>query len=177
LINLLQQSVKTVEATGSAVIYGYHVQNPESYGVIEFNKDGDVVSVEEKPEEPKSNYAAIGLYFYPNDVVSISKNIKPSNRGELEITSINQVYLNNNRLKVERMGRGYAWLDTGTFDSLLEAGTFVEVVEKRQGMKIACIEEIAWRQGFISKDKLVQLGELLSKSEYGKYLLRIAHEE
>lgn len=177
LIILLNNSVKTVTEERKAIIYAYRVNNPENYGVIEFSDDGNVISIEEKPENPKSNYAAIGLYFFPNDILEIVKNIKPSARGELEITSVNQYYLWQRRLIVEKLGRGFAWFDTGTFESLLAASNFVEVIEKRQGMKISCIEEIAWRMGFIDRARLLALGESLDKSEYGKYLLSIAHEQ
>jgi len=150
------------------------VNDPERYGVVEFDTDGNAVSIEEKPENPKSNYAVSGLYFYPNNVVQVAKNQKPSPRGELEITDVNKHYLNNNRLKVEQMGRGYAWLDTGTHDSLLEASQFVQTLEKRQGMKISCIEEIAYRMDYIDKDQLRRLGEKMANNPYGQYLLKIA---
>ena len=156
-----------------ATVFGYYVTDPERYGVAEFDKQGNVLSLEEKPAEPKSNYAVVGLYFYDNQVVDIAANLKPSPRGELEITDVNKEYLNRGQLKVELMGRGYAWLDTGTHRSLLEASQYVEVIEARQGLKIACIEEIAYRQGFINKDQLQKLAEDLKKSTYGQYLLNV----
>jgi len=170
LIGLLESSIKIVESENKAVVFGYYVNDPERYGVIEFDKNGNVISVEEKPKNPKSNYAITGLYFYPNDVIKIAKNVKPSDRGELEITSINEEYLKQNRLKVEIMGRGYAWLDTGTHESMLEASNFVKIIEERQGLKIACIEEIAYRNGWIDKYNLLEIAKSLSKNEYGKYL-------
>jgi len=172
----LKDSVQEVKSNQNAVVFGYYVNDPERYGVVEFDTDGNAVSIEEKPEKPKSNYAVSGLYFYPNDVVQVAKNQKPSPRGELEITDVNKHYLEANRLKVEQMGRGYAWLDTGTHDSLLEASQFVQTLEKRQGMKISCIEEIAFRMGYISKEKLVELGNELANNQYGQYLLKIADE-
>ena len=172
----LKDSVQEVKSNQNAVVFGYYVNDPERYGVVEFDTDGNAVSIEEKPEKPKSNYAVSGLYFYPNDVVQVAKNQKPSPRGELEITDVNKHYLEANRLKVEQMGRGYAWLDTGTHDSLLEASQFVQTLEKRQGMKISCIEEIAFRMGYISKEKLVELGNELANNQYGRYLLKIASE-
>jgi len=171
---LLQQSVKNVEVAGKATVFGYYVTDPQRYGVAEFDKTGKVLSIEEKPSEPKSNYAVVGLYFYPNSVVEMAKNIQPSARGELEITTVNQVYLQQENLKVELMGRGYAWLDTGTHESLLEASTFIQTIEKRQGLKVACLEEIAFEQGWITKEQLLSLAEPLKKNEYGQYLLRIA---
>jgi len=173
----LQGSVKTVESTQNAVVFGYYVNDPERYGVVEFDSEGQAVSIEEKPEFPKSNYAVSGLYFYPNDVVTVAKEQKPSPRGELEITDVNKTYLTQGRLKVEQMGRGYAWLDTGTHDSLLEASQFVQTLEKRQGMKISCIEEIAYRMGFIDRDQMLKLADGLSNNQYGKYLKKIINEE
>ena len=170
----LKDSVQEVKSNQNAVVFGYYVNDPERYGVVEFDTDGNAVSIEEKPEKPKSNYAVSGLYFYPNDVVQVAKNQKPSPRGELEITDVNKHYLNNNRLKVEQMGRGYAWLDTGTHDSLLEASQFVQTLEKRQGMKISCIEEIAYRMDYIDKDQLKALGNEMANNPYGQYLLKIA---
>ena len=152
------------------------MNDPERYGVVDFDRNGNVLSIEEKPKTPKSHYAVVGLYFYPNDVVKISKQIKPSDRGELEITSVNQVYLKKGQLKVELMGRGFAWLDTGTHDSLLEASNFIHTIEKRQGLKVACIEEIAYEMGYISKDQLLNLAEPLLKNQYGQYLLRRVNE-
>jgi len=155
-----------------ATVFGSHVNDPERYGVVEFNKNGKAISIEEKPQNPKSNFAVTGLYFYPNDVVDIVKDIIPSNRGELEITSINQNYLGKERLNVELMGRGYAWLDTGTHESLLEASTFIEIIERRQGLKVACIEEIAFDQGYINKDQLITIARQFSNNQYGRYLLK-----
>lgn len=174
LIKLLENSKKIVEEENRSVVFGYYVDEPNAYGVVEFNENKKAISIEEKPQKPKSNYAVIGLYFYDNSVVEIAKNVKPSNRGELEITSINQEYLKQNRLNVEILGRGYAWLDTGTHESLLEAGNFIEVIEKRQGLKIACLEEIAYKKGYISKEKLIELGNELLKNQYGKYLIKVA---
>ncbi len=170
----LKDSVQEVKSNQNAVVFGYYVNDPERYGVVEFDTDGNAVSIEEKPEKPKSNYAVSGLYFYPNDVVQVAKNQKPSPRGELEITDVNKHYLEANRLKVEQMGRGYAWLDTGTHDSLLEASQFVQTLEKRQGMKISCIEEIAYRMDYIDKDQLKALGNEMANNPYGQYLLKIA---
>ena len=170
----LQGSVKTVESTQNAVVFGYYVNDPERYGVVEFDSEGQAVSIEEKPEFPKSNYAVSGLYFYPNDVVTVAKEQKPSPRGELAITDVNKTYLTQGRLKVEQMGRGYAWLDTGTHDSLLEASQFVQTLEKRQGMKISCIEEIAFKMGYIDKTQLISLGNEMANNQYGQYLLKIS---
>ena len=170
----LKDSMQEVKSNQNAVVFGYYVNDPERYGVVEFDTDGNAVSIEEKPEKPKSNYAVSGLYFYPNDVVQVAKNQKPSPRGELEITDVNKHYLEANRLKVEQMGRGYAWLDTGTHDSLLEASQFVQTLEKRQGMKISCIEEIAYRMDYIDKDQLKALGKEMANNPYGQYLLKIA---
>lgn len=174
LTELLSTAVKNVTEDKKATVFGYYVQDPERYGVAEFDKSGNVISIEEKPSEPKSNYAVVGLYFYPNSVVGISKSIKPSDRGELEITTVNQEYLMSKDLKVELMGRGYAWLDTGTHESLLEASNFIQTIEKRQGLKVACLEEIAYEMGYISKAKLIELATPLKKNEYGQYLLRLA---
>jgi len=170
----LKHSVDEVESNGNAVVFGYYVNDPERYGVVEFDKNGNAISIEEKPKSPKSNYAVSGLYFYPNDVVDVAKKLKPSARGELEITDVNKIYLDQNRLKVEQMGRGYAWLDTGTHDSLLEASQFVQTLEKRQGMKIACIEEIAYKMGFINRMQLELLGLTMANNTYGQYLIRNA---
>ena len=174
LPELLQKSVKVVQSSKDAIVFGYYVNNPEQYGVLEFDQNGNAISIEEKPVNPKSNYAISGLYFYPNDVIKVAKNQKPSPRGELEITDVNQYYLNQDRLQVEQMGRGYAWLDTGTHDSLLEASQFVQTLEKRQGMKISCIEEIAFKMKYIDKDQLQLLGNELANNQYGQYLLKIA---
>ena len=173
----LKNSVIEVETNNNAVVFGYYVNDPERYGVVEFDTAGKAISIEEKPEKPKSNYAVSGLYFYPNNVVEIAKNLQPSARGELEITDVNKSYLSSDRLKVEQMGRGYAWLDTGTHDSLLEASHFVQTLEKRQGMKISCIEEIAYRMGFIDRDQMLKLADGLSNNQYGKYLKKIINEE
>ena len=170
--DLVKQARENVESNGSANVFGYYVNDPERYGVAEFDEIGQVLSIEEKPSNPKSNYAVVGLYFYPNSVIKIAKNIKPSARGELEITSVNEEYLNRSKLMVSVMGRGYAWLDTGTHDSLAEAGEFVKALEKRQGLKIGCIEENCLEQGFISKEKAISLGQTLSKTEYGQYLIK-----
>ena len=176
LTELLAQSVKNAQEENKATVFGYYVKDPERYGVAEFNEEGEVTSLEEKPSEPKSSYAVIGLYFYPNDVVKKAKDVKPSDRGELEITTLNQDYLNEQRLKVELMGRGYAWLDTGTHESLLDASNFIQTIENRQGLKVACIEEIAFEMGYISKEKLIELAQPLKKNQYGQYLLRRAEE-
>ena len=172
LTKLLATAVANVENAHKATVFGYQVADPERYEVAEFDEAGNVVSIEEKPSQPKSHYAVTGLYFYPNDVVQKVKTIEPSARGELEITTLNQVYLKEQRLKVELMGRGYAWLDTGTHESLLEASQFIETIEKRQGLKVACLEEIAFEQGYISKQQLAVLAEPLSKNQYGQYLLK-----
>lgn len=161
---------------GKATVFGYYVNDPERYGVAEIDKDGNCLSLEEKPAHPKSNYAVVGLYFYPNSVVDIAKNVKPSPRGELEITSVNQTYLTESKLRVEALPRGFAWLDTGTHDSLSEASTFIECIEKRQGLKVACLEEIAFKQGWISKEQLIKEAEPMAKNNYGKYLLQLAQD-
>jgi glucose-1-phosphate thymidylyltransferase len=173
LTELLKKSVNDVEKLGGATVFGYYVNDPERYGIVEFDRDGNVLSIEEKPKEPKSNYAVTGLYFYDNSVINIAKNLQPSGRGELEITDVNKEYLRRGKLRVELLGRGYAWLDTGTHESLLEAGEFIATIEKRQGLKIACIEEIAYRLGYIKENQLRKLAEGLNKSEYGQYLMRI----
>ena len=174
LSEMLQSARKNVEKEKKSTVFGYYVNDPERYGVAEFDKEGNVTSIEEKPEIPKSNYAVVGLYFYTNEVVKISKTIKPSERGELEITTVNQEYLNMRSLKVELMGRGFAWLDTGTHDSLMEAGQFIETIEKRQGLKVACLEEIAFFMNYIDKVQLKKLAEPLKKNDYGQYLLNLA---
>ena len=171
---LLKQSVQNAERDGLATVFGYYVNDPERYGVAEFDSEGNCLSIEEKPAHPKSNYAVVGLYFYPNSVVEIAKHIKPSARGELEITTVNQEYLAQQKLKVQTLQRGFAWLDTGTHDSLSEASTFIEVIEKRQGLKVACLEEIAFKQGWITKDKLAEIAQPMAKNDYGKYLLNLA---
>lgn len=171
---LLRESVQNVERDGKSTVFGYYVNDPERYGVAEFDAEGNCLSIEEKPEHPKSNYAVVGLYFYPNSVVEIANNIKPSARGELEITTVNQEYLKRGELKVQTLQRGFAWLDTGTHDSLSEASTFIEVIEKRQGQKVACLEEIAFKKGWITKEKLVEVAQPMVKNEYGKDLLRLA---
>lgn len=173
---LLAKSVQNVQDENSATVFGYYVNDPDRYGVVDFDKNGNALSIEEKPVTPKSNFAVIGLYFYPNSVIEIAKNIKPSDRGELEITTINQVYLEQENLKVELMGRGYAWLDTGTHESLLEASNFIQTIENRQGLKVACIEEIACEMGYISKEELLILAEPLKKNGYGQYLIERAKE-
>lgn len=174
--NLLRKAVIDAETNSKATVFGYWVADPERYGVAEFDKQGNVLSIEEKPKEPKSNYAVVGLYFYPNKVVNVAKNIKPSARGELEITSVNQVFLKDGDLKVQLLGRGFAWLDTGTHDSLSEASTFVEVIEKRTGLKIGCLEGIAYRQGWITEEKMRENAQPMIKNEYGQYLLRVIDE-
>ncbi|MBU1217921.1 glucose-1-phosphate thymidylyltransferase RfbA [bacterium] len=176
LTELLSESVKNATQLNKATVFGYYVSDPERYGVAEFDNAGNVTSIEEKPLEPKSSYAVVGLYFYPNDVVKKAKEVKPSARGELEITTLNQDYLNEQRLKVELMGRGYAWLDTGTHESLLEASQFIQTIENRQSLKVACIEEIAYEMGYISKEKLLELAQPLSKNQYGQYLIRRANQ-
>lgn len=173
---MLRQAVLEAEQEKKATVFGYWVKDPERYGVAEFDKDGNVLSIEEKPNNPKSNYAVTGLYFYPNKVVEIAKHIKPSARGELEITSVNQEFLKEGNLKFKKLGRGFAWLDTGTHDSLSEASTFVEVIEKRQGLKIACLEDIAYRAGWINEDKMRQIVEPMIKNQYGQYLLKVINE-
>lgn len=174
--DLLKEAVRTAEEEHKATVFGYWVNDPERYGVAEFDKEGNCLSIEEKPAHPKSNYAVVGLYFYPNRVVEIAKGIKPSARGELEITSVNQRFLEDRELKVLTLGRGFAWLDTGTHDSLSEASTFIEVIEKRQGLKIACLEDIAYRQGWIDAEKLRELAQPMLKNQYGQYLLKIIDE-
>lgn len=176
LTDLLSTAVVNAQAENKATVFGYRVADPERYGVAEFDAGGNVISIEEKPSQPKSNYAVTGLYFYPNDVIQKAKEITPSDRGELEITSVNQAYLAEQRLKVELMGRGFAWLDTGTHESLLEAAQFIETIEKRQGLKVACLEEIAFEQGYISKQQLIELAKPLAKNQYGQYLLKRAEE-
>jgi glucose-1-phosphate thymidylyltransferase len=171
---MLQESVANAEKHRKATIFGYWVSDPERYGVAEFNSEGDVISIDEKPEHPKSNYAVVGLYFYPNKVVHVAQNIKPSPRGELEITTVNQEFLKDEQLKVQLLGRGFAWLDTGTHDSLSEASTFIEVIEKRQGLKIACLEEIAYHHGWINREKLIELAQPMKKNQYGQHLLKLA---
>lgn len=173
---MLREAVRTAEEENKATIFGYWVSDPERYGVAEFDKEGNVLSIEEKPEIPKSNYAVVGLYFYPNKVVEVAKNIKPSARGELEITTVNQDFLQAQELKVQLLGRGFAWLDTGTHDSLSEASTFIEVIEKRQGLKVACLEGIALRQGWITSDKMCELARPMLKNQYGQYLLKVIEE-
>ncbi|MCD4744726.1 MAG: glucose-1-phosphate thymidylyltransferase RfbA [Bacteroidales bacterium] len=172
LLELLLSAVETVKNERKATIFGYYVNDPERYGIAEFDKKNNVLSIEEKPKKPKSNFAVVGLYFYTNEVVKIAKKVKPSDRGELEITSVNQEYLKMNRLKLELLGRGFAWLDTGTHESLLEASNFIGAIEKRQGLKIACIEEIAYYKGYIKNEQLLELAEPLKKSQYGQYLLK-----
>lgn len=177
LTAMLKDSVKKAEEEQKATVFGYYVNDPERYGVAEFDADGNCLSIEEKPEHPKSNYAVVGLYFYPNDVVEIAKNIKPSARGELEITTVNQEFLERKQLTVKTLQRGFAWLDTGTHDSLSEASTFIEVIEKRQGLKVACLEEIAYKQGWISREQLIKAATPMAKNGYGQYLLRLAEDK
>jgi glucose-1-phosphate thymidylyltransferase len=175
--NMLRNAVKDAEINNKATVFGYYVNDPERYGVAEFDTEGNVLSIEEKPINPKSNYAVVGLYFYPNSVVNIAKNIKPSARGELEITTVNQEYLKNEELKVQIFGRGFAWLDTGTHESLSEASVFVEVLEKRQGLKISCLEEIAWRNGWINDEQLLEIAEPMKKNSYGQYLQKLVDKK
>ena len=173
---MLKAAVEDAEQNNKATVFGYWVSDPERYGVAEFDNEGNCLSIEEKPAQPKSNYAVVGLYFYPNKVVDVAKNIKPSARGELEITTVNQRFLTDGELKVQTLGRGFAWLDTGTHDSLSEASTFIEVIEKRQGLKIACLEGIAYRQGWINEEKMRELAQPMIKNQYGQYLLRVIDE-
>ena len=174
--SLLKEAVRTAEEDKKATVFGYWVADPERYGVAEFDKEGNCISIEEKPKEPKSNYAVVGLYFYPNKVVGVAKTIKPSARGELEITTVNQCFLEDGELKVQTLGRGFAWLDTGTHDSLSEASTFVEVIEKRTGLKVGCLEGIAYRKGWITEERMRQIAQPMIKNEYGQYLLRVIDE-
>ena len=176
LTQLLSNSIKNAKDENKATVFGYYVNDPHRYGVAGFDEKGNVTSIEEKPEIPKSNYAVVGLYFYPNDVVKKAKDVKPSPRGELEITTLNEMYLHENRLKVELMGRGYAWLDTGTHESLLEASSFIQTIENRQGLKVACLEEIAYEMGYITKEQLLELAEPLKKNQYGEYLIKRANQ-
>ncbi|MDO5606943.1 MAG: glucose-1-phosphate thymidylyltransferase RfbA [Capnocytophaga sp.] len=173
---MLSEAVQSAENEQKATVFGYYVKDPERYGVAEFDADGNVLSIEEKPEKPKSHYAVVGLYFYPNKVVEVAKNIQPSARGELEITTVNQEFLKDKELKVQLLGRGFAWLDTGTHDSLSEASNFVETIEKRQGLKISCLEEIAYKKGWISKEKLIELAQPMIKNQYGQYLIELTKE-
>lgn len=175
--NMLRGAVAHAEQEGKATVFGYWVNDPERYGVAEFDKEGNCLSIEEKPAKPKSNYAVVGLYFYPNNVVDIAAHIKPSARGELEITTVNQAYLAEKQLRVQTLGRGFAWLDTGTHDSLSEASTFIEVIEKRQGLKVACLEGIAYRQGWIDAEKLREVARPMLKNQYGQYLMRLSEEQ
>lgn len=175
-VDMLRDSVRMAEEEHKATVFGYYVCDPERYGVAEFDKDGNVLGIEEKPANPKSNYAVVGLYFYPNKVVEVSRHIRPSARGELEITSVNQRFLEDRELAVKLLGRGFAWLDTGTHDSLAEASTFIEVIEKRQGLKVACLEAIAYQQGWVSADKVRKLAEPMMKNSYGQYLFKISSE-
>lgn len=176
LVEMLSSAVQNAVEEQKATVFGYYVKDPERYGVAAFDNEGNVTSIEEKPEKPESHYAVVGLYFYPNNVVEIAKNVKPSHRGELEITTVNQNYLASKELKVELMGRGYAWLDTGTHESLLEASNFIQTIENRQGLKVACIEEIAYEMGYINKEELITLAQPLKKNQYGQYLLRRAED-
>ncbi len=176
LTDMLASAVRNAAEEKKATVFGYYVKDPERYGVAGFDENGNVTSIEEKPKDPQSNYAVVGLYFYPNDVVEIAKEVKPSERGELEITSVNQAYLEKRALKVELMGRGYAWLDTGTHESFLDASNFIQTIENRQGLKVACIEEIAFEMGYITKEQLIALAQPLKKNQYGQYLLRRAKE-
>ena len=176
LTNMLMEAVRTAEEDKKATVFGYWVSDPERYGVAEFDADGNCLSIEEKPEHPKSNYAVVGLYFYPNKVVDVAKTIKPSARGEYEITTVNQQFLEDGELKVQTLGRGFAWLDTGTHDSLSEASTYIEVLEKRQGLKVACLEGIAFRKGWITADKMRELAKPMLKNQYGQYLLQVVEE-
>ena len=177
LRSMLRAAVEEAEATGNATVFGYRVNDPERYGVVEFNETGKCISIEEKPLKPKSKYAVVGLYFYPNKVVEVAKNIQPSQRGELEITTVNQHFLEADQLKVQTLGLGFAWLDTGTHDSLSEASTFIEVIEKRTGLKVACLEGIAYQQGWITTDKLAELAEPMKKNQYGQYLLKLINHD
>ena len=176
ITDMLSNAVSNAKDKNMATVFGYHVHDPQRYGVVDFDTTGKALSIEEKPDNPKSNYAVTGLYFYPNDVVKKAAEVVPSDRGELEITTVNQMYLDEDRLSVEVMGRGYAWLDTGTHESLLEASTFIETIERRQGLKVACIEEIAFEEGYITKEQLIKLAQPLTKNQYGQYLLRRAEE-
>ena len=176
LTELLEKSIANATQENKATVFGYYVKDPERYGVAEFDEDGNVVSVEEKPKEPKSNYAVVGLYFYPNDVVKKAKKVKRSDRGEFEITTLNQMYLEEKRLRVKLMGRGYAWLDTGTHESLLESSQFIQTIEKRQSLKVACLEEIAYEKGYISREELLALAKPLEKNQYGQYMVQRANE-
>lgn len=174
---MLEEAVRIAEVEGKATVFGYHVEDPERYGVAEFDEKGNVLSIEEKPKNPRSNYAVVGLYFYPNKVIDVAKSIKPSARGELEITTVNQQFLVEKNLKVKLLGRGFAWLDTGTHDSLSDASVFVEVIEKRQGLKVACLEAIAYRKGWITGEKLREVAEIMKKNQYGQYLLKMLGEK
>jgi glucose-1-phosphate thymidylyltransferase len=177
LSDMLLRARNSVSNEGGATVFGYYVNDPTAYGIAEFDREGNVISIEEKPKEPKSNYAVTGLYFYDNTVIDVARNVRPSNRGELEITDVNKEYLRRGKLKVELMGRGFAWLDTGTHESLLEAGEFIATIERRQGLKISCIEEIAYRQGYIDRVQLLQLAEGLKNNGYGKYLRKVGEQE